>query len=94
MDIKKRGNSFYSGDDPQNPQGKITFVPQENEVLNINHTFTDPAMRGQGIARRLVERLAQYAREEGYTLTATCPYAKKVLSEPQFADIFKGEPQA
>ncbi len=61
-----------------------------NKRLVVDHTYTDDALRGQGIARKLVERVADYARENDYKLLATCPYAKKVLSEAAFEDVYVG----
>ena len=45
----------------------------------IYHTFTDPAYGGQGIARKLVECVAEQAKMAAVSLEATCSYAKKVL---------------
>ena len=45
----------------------------------IFHTFTDPEYGGQGIARKMVECVAEQAVLAGVELGATCWYAKKVL---------------
>lgn len=45
----------------------------------IFHTHTDPEYGGQGIARKLVECVAEQAMQSGVQLGATCWYAKKVL---------------
>ena len=45
----------------------------------INHTYTDPAYGGQGIARKMVECVEEQAGIESVKLEATCWYAKKVL---------------
>ena len=90
MDFIKDGNRFYMGADKASPLAEITFAPVGNHSLVVDHTFTDPSMRGQGIARKLVERVADYARENELKLLATCPYAKKVLSEDAFNDVYVG----
>ena len=90
MDFIKDGNRFYMGEDRKHPLAEITFVPAGEHSLVVDHTFTDPSLRGQGIARKLVERLADYARENGLKLLATCPYAKKVLEEDAFSDVYAG----
>ena len=46
----------------------------------INHTFTDPEYSGQGIARKMVDCVAQQADQAAVKLEATCWYAKKVLN--------------
>ncbi len=83
-------NRFYGGPDPSNPLAEITFRHHHNKRLVVDHTFTDSSLRGQGVARKLVESVAEYARSEGYKLLATCSYAKKVLSEPAFDDVYVG----
>ena len=45
----------------------------------IIHTFTDPEYGGQGIARKMVERVIEQAEMAEVQLEATCWYAKKVL---------------
>ncbi len=90
MNILYDANRFYAGDDPKKPLAEITFQRRENRRLVVDHTFTDPSLRGQGIARKLVERVVQYARDEGYKLLATCSYARRVLSEPEFDDVYTG----
>lgn len=46
----------------------------------IDHTEVDPAYGGQGIARRLVEMVAQEAHKRGIRVVPLCSYAVKVLS--------------
>lgn len=88
MDFLFDHNRFYLGPDPSAPLAEITFVKRGEHTLVVDHTFTEPSLRGQGIARRLVDRVALYAREQGFKVGATCPYALKILQEEQFSDIF------
>ncbi len=43
--------------------------------LVIPHVEADPALRGQGAAGRLMQRVAQSARAEGMRITPLCSYA-------------------
>jgi len=43
--------------------------------LVIPHVEADPALRGQGAAGRLMEKVAQTARAEGMRITPLCSYA-------------------
>ena len=88
MDFLYEEGRFYLGEDKTRPVAELNFERVGDRLLVVDHTFTDPSLRGQGIARKLVERVAQYAREGGYKVKATCPYTKKVLSEESFSDIF------
>lgn len=53
----------------------------EDGVLDIRSTFTPPALRGRGIARKLVEKAAAYARGGGFRLEASCSFARHVLDQ-------------
>lgn len=54
-------------------RGTFPFI-KEN-VVNVDHTFVDPSLRGQGIASILMTKIVEYAESKGYKMTATCPYA-------------------
>jgi len=47
----------------------------EHHVV-IVHTEVDASLRGQGVARRLLETAVAWARETKTRVKATCPYAK------------------
>lgn len=46
----------------------------DRAVMVANHTYTPPEARGKGTAARLVERIVQDARTEGFKIDPTCPY--------------------
>lgn len=62
----------------ENTEGKIiaeiTF-PLCGSVYNIDHTFVDESLRGQGVAGKLVRLAADEISRRGAKLAATCPYA-------------------
>jgi len=91
MNIIFDTDRFYAGPDSRNPLAEITFVRKGNKRLVIDHTFTDPGLRGQGVARELVTAVVGYARENGFKLLATCPYARKVLSESEYEGVYVGQ---
>ncbi len=47
----------------------------EHRVV-IVHTEVDASLRGQGVARRLLDTAVAWARATGTRVKATCPYAK------------------
>ena len=80
-------NRFYQGP-ADKPQAEITFVHLPDGALSVNHTFVDGSLRGQGLAEKLLDAVADLARKEGRKLTGTCSYAAKQLKEnPKYADI-------
>ena len=51
------------------------------DTWNIFHTEVDNAYQGQGIARNLIEIIAQNAKSNNKKLIASCSYAKKIISK-------------
>ncbi len=79
-DIKNGSNSFYIGENPENAAAEITFVPGEGNIITIDHTFVSENLRGQGIALKLVNKVAEYARTEHKKIIPQCSYARKVMT--------------
>lgn len=52
-----------------------TFPFIQPNVVNVDHTFVDPALRGQGVASTLMHHVYDHAKAKGYKVVATCPYA-------------------
>lgn len=44
------------------------------DVMAVEHTFVSPALRGQGVAKKLLDRAAVYAREHQYKIEPICSY--------------------
>jgi hypothetical protein len=67
---------------------EMTYYFREDYEIVINHTYVSPVLRGKGIARKLIEKGVEFAREKGYKIYPTCSYAKELLNrEEQFADV-------
>nr|WP_083777013.1 GNAT family N-acetyltransferase [Anaeromyxobacter sp. Fw109-5] len=45
----------------------------------LQHTQVSDALRGQGVARRLVDAAVAWARASGTRLVPLCPYAKAIF---------------
>lgn len=44
------------------------------DVMAVDSTFVSPELRGQGIAKKLLDRAAQYAREQEFKMEPICSY--------------------
>ena len=62
--------------------GYLTYT-LDNGVLDITHTFVDPSLRGQGVAKELVDRCDAFCKKEGLIVVASCSYAAKALGIEQ-----------
>lgn len=60
---------------------EIDFPLFKENVIEITHTIVSPALQGQGIAKKLVEKVLEIAKEKGYKVTASCSYAKHYLEK-------------
>lgn len=63
----------------ENAEGKlvaeITFPKEHEGVVNINHTFVDASLRGQGMAGKLMDAAVREIESQGLKAIATCTYA-------------------
>ena len=74
MTIEKQGNAFIYSKDDGSKGGEITFQPQGDDIIVADHTYVDPSLRGQGVAGKLLDALAEHARSENLKIKAQCSY--------------------
>jgi len=72
---------IYSVDESSELLAETTFVPREHGEVVIDHTYVNPALRGQGVAGQMMEAVAEYLKEKGLKVSATCPYANAWLKK-------------
>lgn len=66
----------------------VTFPFIAEKVVNINHTFTAPQMRGKGLAKILLDDLYNYLKEKQYKAVPTCSYAVSYFERyPEKKDV-------
>lgn len=69
---------------------ELTYSNSDNNAINIDHTEVDESLRGKGIGDKLIEEAVKFAREKGLKITATCPYASKLLSRnSEYSDVYQ-----
>ncbi|TAA71856.1 GNAT family N-acetyltransferase [Planococcus salinarum] len=67
--------------------GEITWT-QLADVMLVEHTYVKEEMRRQGLARKLVDRAAQYARENDYKIEPVCAYVASVFDDSnEYEDV-------
>lgn len=47
---------------------------QRDHVMDMTHTYVSDALRGQGVAKKLLDKAAEYARENQYKMNGICSY--------------------
>ena len=69
---------------------EVTFPDVDGDTVNIDHTFVDDSLRGQGIAGKLMEAAAEQLRAQEKKAVLTCSYAVKWFEKhPEYGDILK-----
>ena len=54
----------------------------------VDHTEVDPSLRGQGVARQLLDAAVSWARQTGTKISATCSYVVVQLArDKSLADV-------
>lgn len=78
---------IYVSDPSGDLLAEVTF-PISGNVADINHTFVDSSLRGQGVADKLLFAAASQLRSDGRKARATCSYAVKWFEEhPEQSDL-------
>lgn len=75
MEFKYKDNMIYLENEQGEVVAKITFPETEEGVVDINHTFVDVSLRGQGVAGKLMEEAYRKIKEENKKAVPTCSYA-------------------
>ncbi|ULG72291.1 GNAT family N-acetyltransferase [Macrococcus brunensis] len=90
--VKHGDKMFYIGDSEAKPDAMMTYVPNEDDKIVIDHTEVNEALRGQGVGQQLVASAVEYARENNKKIVPVCSYAKKILEEnKEYQDVLAAE---
>ncbi len=67
---------------------EIRYQWAEPHRIIADHTWVDDSLRGQGVARKLLDVLVEFARERQLKITATCSYVVTMFQRDQsLADV-------
>ena len=87
MEFRQEPGRIFSLDESGRLLAVVTF-PQREGVAEIDHTFVDPSLRGQGVAGQLLKAAADTLRAEGRKARPTCSYAVRWFeTHPEYADL-------
>lgn len=89
-EIKVGNSEFFIEDEQGKRLAEITFYNKDETTIVIDHTYVHEALRGQSIARMLVNKVVSFARQNNKKIIPECSYAYKILtSSEEFNDIIK-----
>jgi len=62
-----------------NQEARLEYDLMPRHGINFTYTFVPEALRGQGIAEKLVHTGLAWAREQGFEIEASCWYVRRFL---------------
>lgn len=84
-----KGAFFINVDGEQ--LAEMTYSLTDDDILIIDHTEVDDALRGQNIGMQLVEKAVEYARSSNRKIIPLCPFAKSVFDRKKdlYSDVLR-----
>ena len=77
----------FRNEDDGTVNAEITWT-QMADVMVVEHTFVNETMRNQGLAKELVDRAVEYARENEYKIEPVCSYVATVFERyDEYEDV-------
>jgi predicted GNAT family acetyltransferase len=71
-------------------EAELTYSRTSPTLIIADHTEVPDAFRGQGMGRRLVHRMVEDARKEGFKIFALCPFVNAERKKhSDWADVFQ-----
>ncbi|HEY4554087.1 MAG TPA: GNAT family N-acetyltransferase [Bacillaceae bacterium] len=86
-EIKHGQNEFYIEENGK-VIGRIQYVPSGTskdgrQLITVTHTLVDEDQNGRGFGKKLVYKIADYAKEENLQIIPACSFAKRVLERKE-----------
>lgn len=89
-EVIKGMKSFYVGDSEENPLAEMEFIISDENVITIEHTYVSDELNGQGVGKRLLKEVVDWARKENKKIVPVCPYAKAQMEKnEEYHDILQ-----
>ncbi len=92
MDFKRNENQIALYSETGALLAEITFpyTDESRSAVEVDHTFVDVSLRGQGIAGKLMIELADELKKRGLKAVPTCSYAVHWFEKhPEQAHLLK-----
>ena len=92
MIFKHEDNGIYLYNDLNEICAGIEFPPISENLVNVNRTFVNEEMQGQGIAGKLMNELVESLRKTNRKAIPTCSYAVKWFDKhPEYNDLISSK---
>ncbi|HZK22427.1 MAG TPA: GNAT family N-acetyltransferase [Oscillospiraceae bacterium] len=93
MNFKFEQGRIYNVDENNELMAELTYDFKSSNEININRTFVNTKLRGQGVAGKLMKEAVTYLRRNKLKTTASCSYANSWLTKrkEELSDIISDE---
>lgn len=90
FEYKEVGSEEFAYQYNQNGEklGEITWTIL-GDVMVMDHTFVSDKLRGQGVAKKLLDTAATYARENSLKMEPVCSYVVSAFNKSDEYDDIK-----
>ncbi|MEO1257140.1 MAG: GNAT family N-acetyltransferase [Bacteroidota bacterium] len=75
----KKGAFFIEENNVRTAAMEFTMAGAKRMI--IDHTDVDESLRGQGVGRKLLDKLIEYVRENELKVIPLCPFAKAQIKK-------------
>jgi len=86
MQIQHKDGRFFV--DVNGKHAVLDYIIDGKE-MDVFHTFTDPDLRGQGLAEKLALAAFDHAKKNGLRVKPTCDYIREAFlkKHPEYVNI-------
>ncbi|MBK0040473.1 MULTISPECIES: GNAT family N-acetyltransferase [Leuconostoc] len=79
MDFQHENGRYFLEKDGKTIAEVLYTTINDGKTLSLNSTIVDPSLRGQGVARQLVDTVVHEAQANGQTVKPVCSYARTLF---------------
>jgi uncharacterized protein len=86
-DVLSNGGIFFL-EKQQYKLAEITYMWKNEDIIVANHTWVDDSLRGQGVARELLDALVNFTRQNKLKIVPMCSYVEVMFRrDKSFVDV-------
>ena len=93
VDRDQKGEFFLNNAEGQRI-AEIRYLWRDETTIDANHTWVDDSLRGQGVARLLLDTLVDFSREKNLKIIPTCSYVDVMFHHHSAMQNIKFEEKA
>ena len=84
MDIKHKTDGqrgFFYIEDMNKVMAELVYSLRHENVMRIEHTEVDDALKGKNTGKQLVNKAIEFARINQYKIVPRCPFARAIMEK-------------